>query len=134
MKRKFKFYRQTSSTENLKFVQSKDYTILQSNFDYSHPSMQEEKLKLPIWCPSAYVIDAWNSHCYKEFLITRIEAKELMVEDWLTLNNSTVHQILPVAARTKELYARELILFLGEGIPQSPPVKLKTSQYFSTYH
>ena len=57
-----------------------------------------------------------------------------MVEDWLTLNNSTVHQILPVAARTKELYARELILFLGEGIPQSPPVKLKTSQYFSTYH
>ena len=74
MKRKFKFYRQTSSTENLKFVQSKDYTILQRNFDYFHPSMQEEKLKLPIWCPSAYVIDAWNSHCYKEFLITRIEA------------------------------------------------------------
>ena len=66
-----------------------------------------------------------------KILITRIEAKELMVEDWLTLNNSTVHQILPVAARTKEDYARELILFLGEGIPQSPPVKLKISQYFS---
>ena len=29
-----------------------------------------------------HVIAAWNSHCYKEFLITGIEAKELMVEDF----------------------------------------------------
>ena len=52
-----------------------------------------------------HVIAAWNSHCYKEFCITGIEAKELMAEDWLTLNNSTVHQILLEAARphTKEL-------------------------------
>ena len=72
-----------------------------------------------------HVIAAWNNHCHKEFLITGIEAKELMVEDWLTLNNSTVHQILLEAARphAKELYARELILFLGKGIPQSLPVK-----------
>ena len=54
---KFKFSRQTSSmTENLKLVHSKDYSILQSSFDYYHPSIQEEKLKLPIWCPSAYVL------------------------------------------------------------------------------
>ena len=47
-----------------------------------------------------------------------------MVEDWLTLSNSTVNQMLLEAARprTKELYARELILFLGKGIPQTPLV------------
>ena len=68
-----------------------------------------------------HVIAAWNSHSYKESVITGIEAKELVAENWLRLNNSTVHHILLEAARprTKELYARELILFLGKSIPQS---------------
>ena len=73
-------------------------------------------------CPHDFA--AWKSNSYKESVITGIEAKELMVEDWLTLNNSTIHHILLAAARprTKDFYARELILFLGKGIPQSPPV------------
>ena len=55
-----------------------------------------------------------------------------MVEDWLILNNSKVHQILLEAARprTKEFYVRELILFLAKGIPQSPPIFLKTLLHF----
>ena len=79
-----------------------------------------------------HVIAAWNSHSYKKFLITGIEAKELMVEDWLTLNNSIVYQILLEAARprTKELYVRELILFLGKTIPQSPPVNTENFSRF----
>ena len=105
----------------LKFVHSKDYSILQSNFNYSHQGREIKTAHMVSFSLRPHVIAAWNSHCYKEFLITGIEAKELMVEDWLTLNNST---ILFEAARprTKELYARELILFLGKGIPQSPPV------------
>ena len=73
-----------------------------------------------------HVIAAWKSHSYKESVITVIEAKEPLVEDWLTLNNSTVHHILLEAARprTEELYARELILFLRNGIPQSLPINI----------
>ena len=68
-----------------------------------------------------HVIAAWNSYCYKEYIITGRKPQEVVVEDWLTLSNSTVHQMLLQAARprTKELYARELILFLGKGIPQT---------------
>ena len=51
-----------------------------------------------------YVIAAWNSHCYKEYMITGLEPQEVMVEDWSTLSNSTVNQMLLEAARrrTKE--------------------------------
>ena len=52
-------------------------------------------------------------------MITGLEAQEVMVEDWLTLSNSAVNQMLlePARPRTKELYARKLILFLGKEIP-----------------
>ena len=55
-------------------------------------------------------------------MITGLEPQEVMVEDWLTLSNSAVNQMLlePARPRTKELYARELILFLGKEIPQTP--------------
>ena len=71
-----------------------------------------------------HVIAAWNSHCYKESLITGIEPEELMVEDWLSLSNSTVDAILLESARprTRELYSRELVIFLGKGIPQTPDI------------
>ena len=46
------------------------------------------------------------------------------MEDWLSLSNSEVQAILVEAARlrTREMCARELILFLGKDIPQSPPI------------
>ena len=71
-----------------------------------------------------YVIAAWNSHCYKESLITGREPEELMVEDWLSLNNEAVDAILLESARprTRELYSRELVIFLGKGIPQTPDI------------
>ena len=71
-----------------------------------------------------HVIAAWNSHCYKESLTTGIEYEEVMVEDWLSLSNEAVETILLEAARprTRELYSRELVIFLGKGIPQSPDI------------
>jgi hypothetical protein len=71
-----------------------------------------------------HVLAAWNSHCYRESLITGVEPNKIMVEDWLSLSNTVVQEILVEAARprTKELYSRELILFLGKGIPQSPAI------------
>jgi hypothetical protein len=71
-----------------------------------------------------HVVAAWNSHCYKESLITGIPAKEIMVEDWLSLSNEEVHSILIESARprTRELYSRELVMFLGKGIPQTPDI------------
>ena len=71
-----------------------------------------------------HVIAAWNSHCHKESQITGIELEDIMLEDWLSLDNSQVQQILIESARprTRELYSRDLVIFLGKGIPQSPPV------------
>ena len=107
------------SLEGLQYL-SKQLQLLSSKY----PGREIKTAHMVSFGLRPHVIAAWNSHSYKESVITGIEAKELMVEDWLTLNNSTVHHILLEAARprTKELYARELILFLGKGIPQSPPV------------
>ena len=71
-----------------------------------------------------HVIAAWNSNCYKESLTTGIEYEEVMVEDWLSLSNEAVETILLEAARprTRELYSRELVIFLGKGIPRSPDI------------
>ena len=43
-----------------------------------------------------------------------------MVEDWLSLSNDEVHSIFIESARprTRELYSKELIMFLARGIPQ----------------
>lgn len=80
-----------------------------------------------------HVIAAWNSYCYKESLITGVELKEVMVEDWLSLTNAQAKEILVESARprTRELYSRELVLFLGKGIPQIPAVNVENfSQLF----
>jgi hypothetical protein len=44
-----------------------------------------------------------------------------MVEDWLSLSNDEVHSILIESARprTRELYSKELIMFLARGIQQN---------------
>ena len=57
-----------------------------------------------------------------------------MVEDWLSLTNSEVQSILVETARprTKELYSKELILFLGKGIPQTPSIS--TDNFSSTFY
>ena len=108
-----------SSLEGLQYL-AKQLQILSSKY----PGREIKTAHMVSFSLRPHVIAAWNSHCYKEFMITGLEPKELMVEDWLTLSNSTVHQILLESARprTKELYSKELILFLGKGIPQSPPV------------
>ena len=71
-----------------------------------------------------HVLTAYNHLWYNDLDITGSESLEILVEDWLSLSNAEVQAILVEAARprTREVCARELILFLGEDIPQSPPV------------
>ena len=49
-----------------------------------------------------------------------------MVGDWLSFPNEIVQDILIEAARprTRELYTKELILYLGKDIPQSPDLNI----------
>ena len=81
-----------------------------------------------------HVLASWNSHRYRESVITGMETDEIMVEDWLSLNNNEVQAILIEAARprTRELYSKELILFLGKGIPQTPSIS--TDNFSSTFY
>ena len=70
------------------------------------------------------ILSAYNSYKYNASQLTGNDPEEVMIEDWLSLSNSTVSEILleAVRPRTKEKYAREMILYLGKHIPQSPPV------------
>ena len=69
-----------------------------------------------------HVLAAYNHLWYKDPDIMGSESQEILVEDWLSLSNAEVQAILVEAARprTCEMCARELILFLGKDIPQSP--------------
>ena len=71
-----------------------------------------------------HIIAAWNTYTYKEYMITGIEVRQLIIEDWLTLSNSSVQQMLLESARprTRELFCSSLVSFLSKGIPKSPPV------------
>ena len=71
-----------------------------------------------------HVVANWNSFCFKQVQLTGLEYEEVMVEDWLSFPNEIVQEILIEAARprTKELYTKELILYLGKDIPQSPDI------------
>ena len=73
-----------------------------------------------------HVVANWNSFCFKHTQLTEGEYEELMVEDWLSFSNETVQDILIEAARprTRELYTKELILYLGKDIPQSPDINI----------
>jgi hypothetical protein len=81
-----------------------------------------------------HVVAAWNSHCSKESAISGIPFKEIMVEDWLSLSNDEVHSILIESARprTRELYSKELIMFLARGIPQN--VDISTDNFSKMFN
>ena len=70
------------------------------------------------------ILSAYNSYRYNASQLTGNEPEEVMIEDWLSLSNSTVSDILLEALRPrrKDKYTREMILYLGKNIPQSPPV------------
>ena len=103
-----------SSLEGLQYL-AKQLQLMPSKY----PGREMKTAHMVSFGLRPHVKAAWNSHCYEEYMITGLEPQEVMVDDWLTLSNSAVNQMLlePARPRTKELYARELILFLGKEIP-----------------
>ena len=61
------------------------------------------------------ILAAYNSYRYTASQLTGNDPEEVMIEDWLSLSNSKVSEILleAVRPRTKEKYAQEMILYLG---------------------
>ena len=108
-----------SSLEGLQYL-SKQVSLLSSKY----PNREIKVAHMVSYNLRPHVIAAWNSHCHKEYRITGVEPEEVMVEDWLALSNEAVHAILLESARprTRELYSKELVIFLGKGIPQSPDI------------
>jgi hypothetical protein len=108
-----------SSLEGLRYL-AKQMQYLASKY----PGREIKTAHMVSYTLRPFVIAAWNSHCYTQFTITGVEYQEIMIEDWLSLTNDQVNTILVEAARprTKEQYARELVLFLGKGIPQTPAI------------
>jgi hypothetical protein len=108
-----------SSLEGLQYL-SKQMQILSSKY----PGREIKMSHMVSYSLRPHVIHAYNSHCYKESIITGIDPIEVVAEDWLSLDNTTVQEILIEAARprTREMYSRELVLFLGKGIPQTPQI------------
>jgi hypothetical protein len=117
-----------SSLEGLQYF-AKQLQLLSSKY----PGREIRMAHMVAYNLRPHVLASWNSHCYKDSLITGLDPHEIMVEDWLTLSNATVQEILVEAARprTKELYSRELVLFLGKGIPQTPIINAENfSKHF----
>ena len=108
-----------SSLEGLQYL-AKQIALLSSKY----PGRDIKVAHMVSYNLRPHIIAAWNSFCHKEFLISGVEPEEVMVEDWLSLSNDSVNAMLLEAARprTRELYSRELVIFLGKGIPQSPDV------------
>jgi hypothetical protein len=48
-----------------------------------------------------HVLASWNSYRYRESIINGAESNEIMVEDWLSLTNPEVQQILVEATRPR---------------------------------
>ena len=108
-----------SSLEGLQYL-SKQLAVYTSTY----PGREIRIAHMVAFGLRPHVIAAWNSYCYKESQITGAEPCDIMVEDWLSLSNTQVQEILLEAARprTRKLYFRELVLFLGKGIPNTPAV------------
>lgn len=108
-----------SSLEGLQYF-AKQIALLSSKY----PGREIKFAHMVAYNLRPHVVAAWNSHCHKEYLISGVEPQEIMVEDWLSLSNEAVNAILLESARprTRELYSRELVIFLGKGIPQSPDI------------
>ena len=118
-----------SSLEGLQYL-ARQLQLLSSKY----PGREIKMAHMVSYNLRPHVVASWNSHRYRESLITGLETNEIMVEDWLSLSNSEVQAILVEAARprTKELYSKELILFLGKGIPQTPSIS--TDNFSSTFY
>ena len=67
-----------------------------------------------------HVVAHWNTFHFQLTQLTGIEYEEVMVEDWLSFSNTKIQEILVEAARprSKDLYTKKLILYLGKDIPQ----------------
>jgi hypothetical protein len=117
-----------SSLEGLQYL-AKQLQLLSSKY----PGREIKLSHMVSFSLRPHVVAAWNSHCHQESLITGSEPEEILVENWLSLSNETVQAILIEAARprTRELYSRDLVLFLGKSIPQSPP--MNTDNFKSFY-
>jgi hypothetical protein len=118
-----------SSLEGLQYL-ARQLQLLSSKY----PGREIKMAHMVAYNLRPHVVASWNSHRYRESLITGVESNEVMVEDWLSLSNLEVQAILVEAARprTKELYSKELILFLGKGIPQAPSIT--TENFSSTFY
>ena len=99
---------------------SKQRQILSTKY----PNHQISLARMVSYNLRQHVLAAYNHLWYKDSDITGSESQEILVEDWLSLSNAEVQAILVESTRprTREMCARELILFLGKDIPQSPPV------------
>ena len=118
-----------SSLEGLQYL-ARQLQFLSSRY----PGREIKMAHMVSYNLRSHVLAAWNSHRYLESLINGAEIDEIMVEDWLSLTNSEVQAILVEAARprTKELYSKELVLFLGKGIPQTPSIS--TDNFSSMFY
>lgn len=108
-----------SSLEGLQYL-AKQMQLLASKY----PGRDIKMAHMVAYNLRPHVVANWNSFQFRQSQVTGREYEEIMVEDWLSFPNPSVQEILIEAARprTKELYSRELILFLGKGIPQNPDI------------
>ena len=118
-----------SSLEGLQYL-AKQLQLFTSKY----PGREVRTAHMVAFSLRPHVIASWNSYCFKESQIAGLEVKEIMVEDWLSLSNGQVQEILVESARprTRELYSRELVLFLGKGIPQTPTIN--PENFSSTFY
>ena len=108
-----------SSLEGLQYL-AKQIALLSTKY----PNREIKIANMVAYNLRPHIVAAWNSFCHKEFLISGVEFTEVITEQWLSLSNDSVQAMLLESARprTKELYARELVLFIGRTIPQSPDI------------
>jgi hypothetical protein len=118
-----------SSLEGLQYL-AKQIALLSSIY----PNRELKIAHMVSYNLRPHVVAAWNSHCSKESAISGIPFKEIMVEDWLSLSNDEVHSILIESARprTRELYSKELIMFLARGIPQN--IDISTDNFSKMFY
>jgi hypothetical protein len=118
-----------SSLEGLQYL-ARQLQLLSSKY----PGREIKMAHMVSYNLRPHVLASWNSYRYRESIINGVESNEIMVEDWLSLTNPEVQEILVEAARprTKELYSKEIVIFLGKGIPQTPSIS--TDNFSSSFY
>ena len=114
---------EVSSLEGLQYL-AKQLQLFTSKY----PGREVRTAHMVAYLLRPHVIASWNSHCFKESQIAGLEV------NWLSLSNGQVQEILVESARprTRELYSRELVLFLGKDIPQTPTIN--PEKFSSTFY